>query len=205
MASTIRTFIAIPLTNSLAKTVSGFANTLGRIYTEYRWVPHSNLHLTTNFLGDVPDWKVPKVCSLVAAFADRRKPFECSLGRMGAFPKPTRPRILWLGLEQGKQELIQLHYDLEKALEKLHIEPERKRFRPHLTIGRLDERERWPESLVTELSSTTESLPCSLRGSPDFDAAELVVYSSYMDGGDPVHTPMSRAPFGEFGNGPDVP
>lgn len=203
MASTIRSFIAVPLPSSLARSVFGFANSLGRNYPEYRWVPQANLHLTINFLGEVPDWKVPKVCALVNEFAKSRPPFECSFGRMGAFPKPTRPRILWLGIEQGKQELTQLHYDLEKALEKLHIEPERKRFRPHLTIGRIDDRERWPQSLIEELGGTAESQQLSLRGSSEFEATELVVYSSYQDGGDRTYTAMSRSEFGNLANEPD--
>jgi 2'-5' RNA ligase len=179
----------------LARTVSRYALALGRSYPQYRWVPPDKMHLTLNFLGNVADAKIPSVCAVVDSVSKSHGPFECRLGRLAAFPRPARPRILWLGIEEGKQALTRLHYELAEALQRLDIEPERKRFRPHLTIGRIDDRERWPDALVDELVAVDEADPLRFRGSPEFDAEGLVVYSSFPEAGGTVYSAMSRSEF----------
>ncbi len=193
MASTIRTFIAVPIPAGVQRAIGRFARLLARAYPEYRWSAPEKMHLTLNFLGDIPDRIVGDLCAKVAQVAASHVPFECVLGRIGAFPKPARPRVLWLGLDQGGESLSRLHYDLNNALRELDIEPERKRYHPHLTLARLRDGVRWPISLANDLQSGT--LP-TLVTSVQFDAEEMVVYSSFLDASGSEHTPMSRAVLG---------
>ena len=56
---------------------------------------------------------------------------------LGAFPNLSRPRILWAGLKGGTDQMGKMANDVESMVCRLGFEPEKKRFRPHLTLGRV--------------------------------------------------------------------
>lgn len=192
MASSIRSFIAIPLPGGLARVVSGYSRVLSREFPEYRYVSQENLHITLNFLGNVPDGAIPNVCNTLRDVMRDQPQIACRLGRLGAFPKPSRPRILWLGLEEGVGELVRLHHRLGEALEALDIARERKRYRPHLTIARIRDQERWPESLTAQIEAEEPGEFNSLRSPSAFDAREVVLFSSHLSPEGPDYSAMAR-------------
>jgi 2'-5' RNA ligase len=55
----------------------------------------------------------------------------------GCFPSVRNPRVLWVGLKNLPDELLQLHKNLEDELAGQGFPRETKRFAPHLTIGRI--------------------------------------------------------------------
>jgi 2'-5' RNA ligase len=61
------------------------------------------LHVTLAFLGEQPD-AAAALAAGEEAFAGARS-FTASLGAIGAFPSPTRPRVIWLGLAEGGREV----------------------------------------------------------------------------------------------------
>ena len=188
MPSTIRTFIAIPLPPEVIRQVEQFVRALRPQFPEFRWTDAAQWHITTNFLGNVPDARTGEVCQVVREIATARSPFVCSLDALGAFPKVTRPRILWLGLAEGGRILTHLHYRLADALEDLNIETDRRKYRPHLTLARLQSHQRWTERLVERLSGPAVRPTADLT----FEVDELVVYASFPESTGPVYTPMDR-------------
>ncbi len=200
MASTIRTFLAVPLPPGLVRTVGGYVRSLQRRYPQYRWQKPEQMHITVNFLGEIRDSRVADVCQMVQDVAGQHPPFDCSLGQLGAFPKPGRPRILWLGVDRGRQPLVQLHHQLAAGLLSLNMKPERKRYRPHVTLARIRDHERWPEEIVQELSADSAS---PLSGDSSFEVDEVVVFSSFPESTGSVHTVMSRSALRGAGNCPN--
>src|SRR5256885_5342313 len=76
-----------------ARRAAGDAVGLGRI---------GQLHFTLAFLGETD--RVDDAC---AAAAEVRAPaFEVAIGGAGAFPSASRPRVLWLGVSQGAEQMI---------------------------------------------------------------------------------------------------
>jgi 2'-5' RNA ligase len=63
------------------------------------------------------------------------KPFDVTLGGVGAFPDLDDPKVLWIAVERHPA-LELLANDVEKALQGFGFEPELRPFQPHLTIGR---------------------------------------------------------------------
>ncbi len=61
---------------------------------------------------------------------------QVSIGGVGAFPDLKNPRVVWVGLE-ADERLMRLQDEIEKTLEHLGFIPEKRDFRPHLTIGRV--------------------------------------------------------------------
>ncbi len=136
--SRLRTFIAVGISKAVRDHLVTLQETLARAGVEVKWVEPENLHLTLLFLGEVEDRAVPEVCRVVGECARQFAPFEMSVETAGCFPHPRRPRTLWVGVGEGKQELVALHDALEPPLLDLGCyRREERGYTPHLTLGRV--------------------------------------------------------------------
>ncbi len=70
-----------------------------------KWVEPGNIHLTYAFLGDVPQTSLPAIMKSIDAAAETFGRTRVTLGGLGAFPSFERPRVLWLGFEEGRDAL----------------------------------------------------------------------------------------------------
>lgn len=169
----VRLFIAVPLSAAVRAEAEALLGRLSAVGADFRWVKPEALHVTLSFLGDTDPKKVPEIERAMRKAA-RRRAFEMSLGRLGAFDSLDDPNIIWLGLERGADELR----DVASCLPQL---PGRA-FIPHLTLGRMRSRKG-----LGKLKST-------LRTIPPLSAAQLVdrivLYESRLEGGPPVHAPV---------------
>ena len=62
------------------------------------WVAPENLHVTLKFLGGVEAERLPLVREALDRAVAGRAPFDLVVSGLGAFPTPTRPRVLWAGI-----------------------------------------------------------------------------------------------------------
>lgn len=100
-----------------------------------RWVPAENYHLTLRFIGEVPRYQAEEIDLALAAL--RVRPFALELAGVGTFAKGGRDTSLWVGVARNPQ-LDHLAAKIETALQRTGLEPERRRFVPHVTLARLD-------------------------------------------------------------------
>jgi 2'-5' RNA ligase len=63
--------------------------------------------------------------------------FAVVLGGLGAFPRPRRAGVLWVGVDEGAAELKRVAALVEEAARQAGFPAEKKPFSPHLTIARL--------------------------------------------------------------------
>ncbi|MBK1661103.1 RNA 2',3'-cyclic phosphodiesterase [Paracraurococcus ruber] len=108
-----------------------------------RWVPPENYHLTLRFIGEVESWRAEEVDEALAAI--RAPGFGLCLRGVGTFEKGGRINALWVGVEKT-DGLSFLQAKVETALQRIGLEPERRRFAPHVTLARTDKAA--PEKLV---------------------------------------------------------
>ena len=94
-------------------------------------VEKENLHITMKFLGYLNDEKIEEVKNAIDKL--KAKPFEAIIEGLGHF----NGRVIWLGVEQGGNELIEISNQLNNLLE---IQDER--FHPHITVARNKEMRR---------------------------------------------------------------
>ena len=133
----IRTFVALELPQSLRIELSGLAKLLvvqdKRQYI--RWLPSKNYHLTLAFLGDVDS---PSLSSLQFALErklESMKAVPCKISSITPFPF-SRPKIA-AALLECNAELLELQTDVANCARGCGISLERRRFAPHVTLGRL--------------------------------------------------------------------
>ena len=100
-----------------------------------RWVPEENYHLTLRFIGEVPGWQAQEVDEALAAI--RAPGFDLTLRGVGTFGKNGRMASLWVGVERT-EPLMFLQAKVETALQRIGLEPERRRFAPHVTLARIE-------------------------------------------------------------------
>lgn len=116
-----------------------------------RWVAPENLHYTLKFLGDIAPDIVRPLGDSLTELALQTNPFEMRVGRLGAFPNLQAPRVLWVGLTGGENELSALAREVSSRVKLFPTQADNKPFKPHLTIGRAREAHQrivLPESLL---------------------------------------------------------
>jgi 2'-5' RNA ligase len=165
----MRLFAAVPLPEPARAGVAGLLERLRRKDLPVRWVRDENLHLTLKFFGEVAEDRLGRIEEAIRAANEGSAPLEMRLDELGAFPNARRPRVVYVGLE-APPALELLQDRLERQCEAIGFAPEGTPFRPHITLGRVRERERCPLRSVVEAGAPVEQIP--------FLATDLVLYES---------------------------
>lgn len=141
MASTIRTFIAIDLPLAIKDELNSLISKLRHELEDHsiRWVKSDSIHLTLKFIGDIDISSVSNITSAMNQVAARHENFDIRISNLGCFPKPSRPRVIWVGVQEGSGRLSNLQKDIEIVLAELGIEKEGRPYHAHLTLGRVKE------------------------------------------------------------------
>lgn len=195
----LRLFVAVPIPAETVRAVSALVEgvraldgaaivgPVRRGSNDVRWVRLDNLHVTLRFLGPTLEEKVDAVGGVVRAAAAVTEPFDVRLAGAGAFPSPDRPRALWLGMDEGAQELAALAARLDAGLVESGWPPEERPFRPHLTLARSDGVRAGPR-LAHRLMAAAEGFSAPWR------ATTLVLFESRTGGGPARYIPLVEAP-----------
>ena len=138
MAELIRSFVAIEIPETLKNQISEYTGNLKARNKNIRWVRENNLHLTLKFIGEqTPEMTDAIIARLIPINSGNSK-FTLSTADTGAFPNSRRPRVIWLGIKsEPDQALISLQSKIEENLSPLLPDSNKKRFSPHLTLGRV--------------------------------------------------------------------
>ncbi len=132
----MRAFIAVNLSEELRRQLAEAQDGLRRSGADVKWVRPEGIHITLKFLGWVEDDRVLQVGDAVAAAVSGARAFRLGLEGMGSFPSAAAPRVIWVGVKEGAQQLADLARRVEDALEPLGFAREERPFSPHVTIGR---------------------------------------------------------------------
>ena len=101
------------------------------------WVKSELIHLTVKFLGETSEEKTDAVLAGIHSATGTVSPFALKIGTIGAFGSRYQPRVLWFGVDAGK-EMAQLHTQIQKEMRKLGFKPDYGNFVPHITVARIN-------------------------------------------------------------------
>ena len=181
-----RCFLAVELEDVVRERVKVLQKELRRTLPNVKWVEEDNLHVTLLFLGEVDDREIAKVCRLAQEAVNGIKPFTLSVEQFGCFPHPHRPRVLWVGVGEGKEELVEMYDALATPLSELGFRREDRPYSPHITLGRTKS-----DGPIAELSRALEKHATWDAGS--FQVTEVVLMSSELTRDGPLYTILGRA------------
>ena len=174
----MRLVAAIPLPPQAREEVAGLLEQLRQRNLPVRWVGDEGLHLTLKFYGDVTPERLEVIEEAVRSAAEGGEPLALRLTELGAFPSPSRARVLWLGID-APPALELLQDRIERRSDAIGFAPEGAPFRPHVTLGRVREGQRVRLDQMEDAGY--ERIP--------FLATALVLFESVRGGGRPRYEP----------------
>src|SRR5690242_12742449 len=135
----MRLFFAITISEELILKISETQNRLrAKIGDDgVRWTTPEQFHFTLKFLGEQPAHRTQQAIDAGFAICEGLKPFDLTVGGLGAFPNAQRPGVLWAGASEGGEQFAHLAESLDALLARLSFPRERKPLSAHLTLARI--------------------------------------------------------------------
>lgn len=161
-----RLFVAIDLPAAIRDRLSSLCCGLPGA----RWIAPEQMHLTLRFIGEVDSSVFQLVCEALTEV--RGEPFTLQLEGIGFFPPRGKPRVAWVGIRKSDQ-LVQLRKRIESVLVRSGLEPEGRKYSPHITLARLNDT---PGSRIGAYLAHN-----GLFHSGEFAVREFYLYSSVLN------------------------
>jgi 2'-5' RNA ligase len=151
----IRTFLAVELSQALRDELATVQQELKRSLeqrmqgsTRISWAQPASIHLTLKFLGDMDEQMIDRLRAVLEEAMGSQIAVVVPLERIGVFPNPQNPRLLWVGpsehWERGEEakRIVEIRGAIEQSCEGFGVLREPRPFSPHLTVARIKMGER---------------------------------------------------------------
>ncbi|OGU55164.1 MAG: 2'-5' RNA ligase [Ignavibacteria bacterium RBG_13_36_8] len=133
---TNRLFVSLDLPECIQEEVIKNRDKIYGDDSKIRWETKEKLHLTLKFLEDVEESRTKEIEDELKSISIKHSIIELSFSRFGIFYKERKPRILWIGLNDSLK-LNQLQDEVERSMENLGFEREKRKFKSHITLLRI--------------------------------------------------------------------
>ena len=186
-----RIFVAIDISDGARNTVANYIEDLRGEFSNARvgWERVEKLHLTIKFLGDIDSIQLQHLTEAVEKTARQFSKFNLQISQTGVFPPKRNARILWLGIDDEARNLQKINDILETECEKKGFVKESRKFKAHLTIGRLREPNKSKELIDRHLNKTFAAV--------EFKVSEIVIYESRLQKSGSIYSVVSKHRFKE--------
>ncbi len=183
----LRTFIAVDFPPEI---LQKFGKIIAYFKTQtpentLKWVSTHNLHLTIKFLGDIPLNKLDQVKAVLSESLQDKPPFTIGIEGLGLHPDRRNPRVIWLGITSC-DTLTNIYVALDRDLTVVGIEPDKRKYTPHITIARV--KRRVETSAVKNIGETLSQFKVDSLG--NFIVKEIILYQSELTPKGPIYTPL---------------
>jgi 2'-5' RNA ligase len=185
----IRSFLAIEIPRTILKKIEEVEEDLKSSRADVRWVSPEKIHLTLKFFGNIDESRIEPIIQSIEGPTRIASPIPLKVRGVGAFPHVKNPRVIWMGLVDGKEVLAYFQKQLERELEKIGFEPEERAFHPHLTLGRMKS-SKGREALAGRMERHKE------EEFGDFQVERVVLFKSDLKPTGPIYTPLRELKLG---------
>jgi 2'-5' RNA ligase len=145
------------------------------------------------FFGDVGEERLNEIRLRLREAAERGTSFSLSVGKFGCFPNIYKPRVLWVGLSDRTKSLDTLHDSLESELASSGFKPEKRRFHPHITVGRVHRRAKPDE--IARMRVPLQNFTLDVLA--DVSIKNIALIRSDLTSSGPIYTLIDEFPLGE--------
>ena len=134
----VRIFLALELTQTVRNKLSVYAEMISvhDNLQQVRWLSKETYHLTLAFLGNLEYALISSLQLRLEQNLSSSKAVPFRFSEITPFPFSGTPKIVAAMLEHSK-ELMHLQNNITKCVRAFGISLERRRFTPHVTLGRL--------------------------------------------------------------------
>ncbi len=162
-----------------------------------RWVSPEKIHLTLKFFGNTEESSIDSIVQCIEEPTRNTLPFSIKVRGVGGFPVLKNPRVIWMGLVDGKGILASFQKEIEERLEKIGVQPEDRPFHPHLTLGRMRS-SRGKQELVGRMERHKE------EEFGVFQVERVVLFKSELRPSGPIYTPLRELRLGGGSNSKEI-
>jgi 2'-5' RNA ligase len=134
----MRMFVAVVPPLEVVEDLAEFVEPRRERDSPLRWSSEQQWHLTLAFLPAVADRDLDELVERLAEVAGRRDEFELRLQGAGSFPNPAQGKVLWAGVAGDTEPLERLSASSRSAAVRAGVEVDGSKFRPHLTLARVN-------------------------------------------------------------------
>jgi 2'-5' RNA ligase len=134
----MRLFVALDLDDGARRAIAALQQRVAAglgADRSIKMVDPARMHLTLVFLGEIAEEDVPAIVDSLSTSIDVR-PFAAVFQGMGVFPPRGAPRVLWLAVGEGSDEIVEVQRVVASRLGGLGVTLEPRPFHPHLTLAR---------------------------------------------------------------------
>jgi 2'-5' RNA ligase len=131
----MRLFMALDMPEEVLERIVEVQESLRESGADLNLPSKKNLHITLKFLGEVEDKRRDEVVKLVSEALEGFRPFSVKVEEVGYFGRGNRINVIWAGVKEGKEKLIDIIESLDEKLK--HIRKNEHKPSPHLTIARI--------------------------------------------------------------------
>ena len=184
----MRLFLGIGLDRSLRESLGGAVEELRAARAPIRWVKPENLHLTLKFLGDTEEGKAASLASALKEAVREIWAFELTVQGAGVFPGRSRPRVVWVDVQEPSGTLAKLWGLVEEVTGSMGWKRERRGFSPHITLGRVK-----GNINLRQLADRVDALEGRHWGSQE--SRQLTLFRSHLSPGGVRYEVVRNFPF----------
>ncbi|AAY80629.1 RNA 2',3'-cyclic phosphodiesterase [Sulfolobus acidocaldarius] len=176
----LRLFTGINVPNY--EKINELMQAISRTGADIKLVEPWNIHITLVFIGEVHENKLELIKDGLKRISFNK--FKVRLHGTGAFPSLGKPRVVWVGIDEGAIELRMIRGSIYKELVNRGIRPdEEKEFSPHLTIGRV----RGPRNMQNLIQVINEYQGTDFG---EFTVEKFTLYKSTLTQKGPIYEPL---------------
>ncbi len=183
----MRLFIATPISRQVETELANIIYQLKSVAGNVRWVKPENIHLTIKFLGETDDSLIEPISEIINETSQETNILDFKISKIGGFPNLIRPRALWAGLDGDHAKLEQMANKIDEQVHKLGYDKETRKFRPHLTLGRVKKPQSLPQLAHFLENYKIEAMP--------FRIDRLTLFKSTLTPRGPIYERLHEALF----------
>jgi 2'-5' RNA ligase len=190
-AERLRLFVAIQVPDAVREEIIRVQRELQPLAPRgvVRWAKPEQFHLTLRFLGDVPSEHVGDLRESVRAVCADAPALHLHAQGVGFFPNARSPRVIWIGVIDSENRLVDLQRKIEGAVRPFTTEPEGERFAGHVTLGRFKQFNRLE---IKELTANAAAMKDRMFG--EWTAREIEIIRSELSPTGARYTSLAAFP-----------
>jgi 2'-5' RNA ligase len=182
----IRAFIGIKIPEEITEKIDSFSKEKLKNIKNIKRVEKENLHITLKFLGEITEDEAEKLKEELKKISFVK--FQIKIKGIGVFPSISNPKVIWIGGESEKIQMLKREIDLCIKNSQININQENdKPFVIHITIGRIKKEVEKESEKIKQLIK--ENLEFG-----EFSAEEFILFQSVLTPNGPIYKVLEKFP-----------